>query len=132
MTSGEDFARTVRRGDRVGTRTLVLHARLDPDADDGPLMGFVVSKAVGTAVDRNRVKRRLRHLVAERLADTPPAVRVVVRALPAAANQPRRLAADLDYAWSRIARGWQPGYQPAGSRHGRRDPRPSNGEDAAC
>jgi ribonuclease P protein component len=136
MRSGEDFARTVRRGDRVGTRTLVLHARLEPDADPdanhGPLMGFVVSKAVGTAVDRNRVRRRLRHLVAERLADTPPAARVVVRALPAASTQPQRLADDLDYAWSRIARGWQPGYQPAGSRHGRRDPRPSNGEDAAC
>ncbi|WP_230207845.1 ribonuclease P protein component [Microlunatus sp. Gsoil 973] len=109
-----------------------LHARLDPDADHGPLMGFVVSKAVGTAVARNRVKRRLRHLVAARLADTPPAARVVVRALPAARTQPQRLADDLDHAWSRIARGWQPGYQPAGSRHGRRNAGPSNGEDAAC
>ncbi|MBO0813058.1 MAG: ribonuclease P protein component [Microlunatus sp.] len=130
MRSGEDFARTVR-GDRVGTRTLVLHARLDADADHGPLMGFVVSKAVGTAVVRNRVKRRLRHLVAARLTDTPVTARVVIRALPAAATEPQRVPGDLDYAWSRIARQWQPGYQPAGSRHGRRTPTAPDGEDAA-
>lgn len=132
MRSGEDFTRTVRRGDRVGTRTLVLHARLDPDADHGPLMGFVVSKAIGTAVARNRVKRRLRHLVAGHLDGTPAAARVVIRALPAAATEPHRLPGDLEYAWSRIARQWQPGYQPAGSRHGRRIPKVPDGEDAAC
>lgn len=134
MRSGDDFAHVVRRGERVGTRTLVLHADLDPSAgqsdNHGPLMGFVVSKAVGTAVVRNRVKRRLRHLVAEHLDGTPRAARVVVRALPAAATEPARVPDDLDYAWSRIARRWQPGYQPAGSRRGRRTPQAPNGEDA--
>jgi ribonuclease P protein component len=47
--------------------------------------GFVVSKAVGNAVTRNRVKRQLRHLVAGELAHTPIGVAVVVRALPPAA-----------------------------------------------
>lgn len=131
MRSGQDFTRTVRRGDRVGTRTLVLHARLDTDADHGPLVGFVVSKAVGTAVARNRVKRRLRHLVAGHLDGTPSAARVVVRALPAAATEPQRLPDDLEHAWSRIARRWQPGYQPAGSSHGRRNPEAPDGEDVA-
>lgn len=129
MRSGDDFAQVVRHGERVGTRTLVLHAHLDPVADHGPLMGFVVSKAVGTAVVRNRVKRRLRHLVAERLDGTPAAVRVVVRALPAAATEPTRVPDDLAYAWSRIARRWQPGYQPAGFRRGRRTPQAPIGED---
>ena len=48
--------------------------------------GLVVSRAVGTAVTRNRVKRRLRHLLAEQLVGLPPGTRVVVRALPAAAD----------------------------------------------
>ena len=132
MRSGADFARTVRRGDRVGTRTVVLHARLDPDAERGPLTGFVVSKSVGTAVVRNRVKRRLRHLVAEHLDGTPAAARIVVRALPAAASEPQRLSGDLDYAWSRIVRRWQPGVQPIQPRPGRRQFEAPAGEDATC
>ena len=61
--------------------------------------GFVVSKAVGTAVRRNRVKRQLRHLVAARLADTPFACDVVVRALPDAATGD--LAGDFHAAMAR-------------------------------
>ncbi|SBV28889.1 ribonuclease P protein component [Micromonospora krabiensis] len=61
--------------------------------------GFVVSKAVGPAVVRNRVRRRLRHLVRERLAGLPAGSTLVVRALPAAADASyARLAADLDAA----------------------------------
>ncbi|MFF5231190.1 ribonuclease P protein component [Dactylosporangium sp. NPDC000521] len=48
--------------------------------------GFVVSKAVGNAVVRNLVKRRLRHLVRPHLADLPPAAMIVVRALPPSAT----------------------------------------------
>lgn len=59
-----------------------------------------MSKAVGNAVTRNRVKRRLRHLVRPLLAASPP-VDVVVRALPAAATDPDRLARDLAGAWEK-------------------------------
>jgi len=52
---------------------------------EGPRVGFVVSKAVGNAVARNLVKRRLRHLARERTALVPPESMVVVRALPGAA-----------------------------------------------
>ncbi len=62
-------------------------------------MGFVVSKKVGNAVERNRVKRRLRHLSGR--FDLSAPADVVVRALPDASSQPERLADDLASAWRR-------------------------------
>jgi len=59
-------------------------------------VGFVVSRAVGNAVVRNRVKRRLRHLVLEHLTSLPGSAVLVVRALPAAAAaRSAELDADL-------------------------------------
>ncbi len=52
----------------------------------GPRFGLIVSKAVGTAVVRHRVARRLRHICAP-LADVLPAeADIVIRALPGAAS----------------------------------------------
>ncbi len=59
-----------------------------------------MSKAVGNAVTRNRVKRRLRHLAAGVLTTSPIPLDLVVRALPEAATGP--LADDFAAAW-RIA-----------------------------
>jgi ribonuclease P protein component len=89
LTDGAGFASAVRRGRRAGSRTLVVH--LETVDGPGPVrVGFVVSKAVGTAVTRNRVKRRLRHLAREQLSSAetpfPGSAVLVVRALPAAAE----------------------------------------------
>ena len=63
----------------------------------------MVARAVGPAVVRNRVRRRLRHLVASRLADLPAGSRIVVRALPPAATSSfSELGADLDAALARV------------------------------
>ncbi|NYI44852.1 ribonuclease P protein component [Nocardioides aromaticivorans] len=74
-------------------------------------VGFVVSKAVGNAVVRNRTKRRLRHAVRERLAVLPPGSLLVVRAQPAAALASyTELVADLERCLQRVTeRVVQPG-----------------------
>ena len=72
-------------------------------------VGFVVSKAVGGAVERNRVKRRLRHLVARELEATPAVRDVVVRALPASSSAPGRLPGDLSSAWAQVMHRLSPG-----------------------
>ncbi|NYI05406.1 ribonuclease P protein component [Allostreptomyces psammosilenae] len=62
-----------------------------------------MSKAVGPAVVRNKVKRRLRHLVRERLDRLPAGSLLVVRALPPAADgDVTVLAEDLDAALRRL------------------------------
>jgi ribonuclease P protein component len=49
-------------GIKVPATAFVLQAR--KRADDGPVrLGFTVSKKVGNAVERNRVRRRLREIV---------------------------------------------------------------------
>ncbi|WCC79979.1 ribonuclease P protein component [Cutibacterium equinum] len=127
-----DFRAAVRGGVRSGRPTLVVHAgrraQVQPDPTDStelstgavdnfgtggpspsrpelaPRVGFVVSKAVGNAVTRNRVKRRLRHLCRPLVDELDDGTVVVVRALPPAATQPDRVAKDLDGAWHQALR----------------------------
>lgn len=93
----------MRGGARAGRRTLVVHIALTGDAER--MAGFAVSKAVGGAVVRNRVKRRLRALMGDRLELLPTGARVVVRALPPAADADfATLAGDLDGAMASASR----------------------------
>jgi ribonuclease P protein component len=111
MRSSKDFRQTTRRGVRVSRPTLVVHAahldqgRFDQGhlkegkVDDGNRIGLVVSGAVGNAVTRNRVKRRLRHLAAAHVAYAPAGIGVVVRALPRAVTEPAEVPTDFGSAW---------------------------------
>ncbi|MGF0314303.1 ribonuclease P protein component [Nocardia fluminea] len=91
-----EFSRTVRRGQRIGRRDLVVHVlthAYDDVADGdslvrvgGPRFGLIVSKAVGNAVVRHRVARRLRHMCAQVVDELPVGTDVVIRALPGAAT----------------------------------------------
>lgn len=100
-----DFESAVRRGHRAGRRTLVVHASCGTSSEAVPKVGFVVSKQVGQSVVRNRVKRRLRAVMAGRVATLPRGALVVVRANPAAVQADEvALTADLDSALSRALR----------------------------
>lgn len=99
-----DFSATIRAGRRAGRPTLVVHLH-HAGGSALPRAGFVVSRAVGGAVVRNTVQRRLRHLVRAHLAELPPGSLLVIRALPAAAGATSaRLGADLARALRAAAR----------------------------
>jgi len=109
MRRRRDFTAAVRRGSRSGRKLLAGHL-LVPAAgaagdDCPPRAGFVVSRAVGNAVVRNRVRRRLRVLVREYLSSLPRGSLLVVRAHPQAATASQAdLAAELDLVMSTLVR----------------------------
>ena len=107
LTDSDGFRRAVRSGRRAGSSTLVVHLWVDPDVDGPVRVGFTVSKAVGNAATRNRVKRRLRHLTREHLPsleELPGRAALVVRALPGAAGASyATLGADLDRTLTKVS-----------------------------
>ncbi|MGC0272839.1 ribonuclease P protein component [Pseudactinotalea sp. Z1739] len=107
MRRSAEFADTIGGGGRSAGRYLVVHALLDDDPTPaGPArVGFVVSKAVGGAVQRNRVRRRLRAIMAEILRDVPAGAGLVMRARPPAASATfGQLRADANAQVSRAVR----------------------------
>jgi ribonuclease P protein component len=111
MYNSKDFRRTTKRGLRASRPTLIVHAVQAPDdvvsmqspvSRSGPRIGFVVSGAVGNAVTRNRVKRRMRHLAAAYAPKTPGGIDIVVRALPRAAEVPAEVPEDFGSAWHEV------------------------------
>jgi ribonuclease P protein component len=82
---------------------VVLHLLAEDGCAGPPRVGFVVNKAVGNAVLRNRVHRRLRAVLTTRLPDLPAGSLTVVRGLPASASASYdELAADVDGALTRL------------------------------
>jgi ribonuclease P protein component len=91
LRSQRDFAHVYRKGRPVSNRLLALRAVFT--AGPHTRYGFAVSKRLGKAVQRNRIKRRLRE--AARSLRVAPGWDVVVIA--------RQAAADADFAALRAA-----------------------------
>lgn len=84
MRRSREFDATVKHGMRTAQPDLVVHVRRgsDCEAGEGPRIGLIVAKSVGSAVDRHRVSRRLRHAMRGMMTDLHQSDQVVIRALP--------------------------------------------------
>lgn len=71
LSRSRDFDAVYRHGRSVSSRFLVLYwfPQEEPAA---PRFGFSVPRAVGSAVERNRIKRQLREVWRARLERVPP------------------------------------------------------------
>jgi ribonuclease P protein component len=85
LSRSAEFERVYRQGRSVGNRFLVLYSfprSSAGEAADGPRLGVSVSRKVGGAVERNRVKRLLREAFATVVDRIPADHDVVVVARP--------------------------------------------------
>lgn len=86
-----DFQRVYQQGRRHFAANLtVFYVRRAGSAISGPRLGFTVGRALGGAVERNRIKRRLREAVRTNLAALVLPVDVVIN--------PKKSARTLDFA----------------------------------
>ncbi len=65
---------------------MTAHALMRPDATLPTRFGFIASKRVGIAVERNRIRRRMKAISAELVEQIGPGMDVVVRLQPEAAS----------------------------------------------
>lgn len=79
-----DFARLRQRGRRTATTNLTVYRGQGAPRGERPLVGITVSTAVGNAVVRNRVKRRIAACMHE-LIPSDPSLRLLVVARPSTA-----------------------------------------------
>ena len=94
LSRSRDFDAVHRRGRSVSSRFLVLYW-LPQEEPAEPRIGFAVPRAAGGAVERNRIKRRLREAWRERLGQVPAGRDYVLIARPALGES----LAGHDAAW---------------------------------
>lgn len=94
LKSHREFVAVLKRRRSVGRADIVVHYHVpgvgvgpDDSASQGMRrLGLAVSKSVGNAVTRNKVKRRFRVLAARHEAVLPVSCDIVLRAKPSARN----------------------------------------------
>lgn len=84
MRRSTEFDATVKHGMKTVQPDLIVHVRRGNGCGTGtgPRVGLIIAKRVGSAVERHRVARRLRHVVRPMLGMLHPCDQVVIRALP--------------------------------------------------
>ena len=80
-----DFARLRARGRRTPTAHFSVYQADAAPRDDQALVGITISKSVGGAVVRNRLRRRIGAVVQEVFLAGKPRARVLIVPRPAAA-----------------------------------------------
>lgn len=77
LTSSGEFRRAYTEGKRAAIGTVVVHVRATGE-DHPPRIGVSVARGIRTAVERNRIKRRLREAVRQVEAELPEGADAVV------------------------------------------------------
>jgi ribonuclease P protein component len=123
LSRSSEFERVYRHGRSSANRHLVLYAFPNAEIDE-PRLGLSVSRKVGGAVQRNRVKRLLREAFARSNAALAPGQDVVVVARPGLGELAEREGlAGVEASLSELI--GKVGSKPAGSE-------PSPGDDLAA
>ena len=100
LTRDSDFERVKREGQSERGKLMVLGAFAVKNSGR-PRAGFAVSRRLGSAVVRNRVRRRLREIVRTHQHDLRDNMWIVLIARRAAANAGYRA---LEDEWLRLAK----------------------------
>lgn len=98
--------KAVGRGARTERSGFVLQAlceAADAAGDNPPRFGFTVTKRTGNSVERNRIRRRLKAAVSERLSGARPGCSyVLVGRRSALTRSYPELLSDLEVAFERV------------------------------
>lgn len=93
----------MKHGRKATNQHLVIYLNR-ADNPHPPRFGFVVAKTVGSAVQRNLVKRRSRAAIRERLSNFQLGDSLVIRALPGLADLSwNEFTHELDESLNRLA-----------------------------
>jgi ribonuclease P protein component len=84
LTASPEFERVYRKGSAYRGKLFSVHVL--PNTMGKPRLGLSVSKKVGTAVNRNKVRRRLKEVFRCSAGELPSDTDIVISARPAAAE----------------------------------------------
>ncbi|MGB7171445.1 MAG: ribonuclease P protein component [Acidobacteriaceae bacterium] len=88
-----DYQRVYRESRRYSSASMSYFYRARPDGDpagDLPRIGLTAGRVLGGAVERNRIRRRMREAARLHLSELPAGVDVVLH--------PRRKVLDMEFA----------------------------------